>query len=182
MLPPSSYLLVLSLLSLLIPHLAAEAPLAPIERCFVALKPDAVQRNLIGECIGRLERKGLKVVAMKMIRPSEDKVFEHYAEHHDKPFFHDLTDFFLSGPIVCLVCEGVDAIHLARMVVGKTHPAEALPGTIRGDFCSGKGRNLVHASDSLVSAAREIALWFDRSEILSYEKNIDHWVAQPKLL
>ena len=175
-------LIVLAILALLIPSFAAEAPLAPVERCFVALKPDTVQRNLIGECIGRLERKGLKVVAMKMIRPSEEKVFEHYAEHRSRPFFRDLTDFFLSGPIVCLVCEGVDAVHLARMVVGKTHPAEALPGTIRGDFCSGKGRNLVHASDSLLSAEREIALWFESSEILCYDKDIDLWVKQSKLL
>lgn len=161
---------------------AADVPIAITERCFVALKPDAVQRNLIGECVGRLERKGLKIAAMKMVLPSEEKVLLHYAEHRTKPYFQDLYDFFVSGPIVCLVCEGVDAIQLTRIVVGKTHPAEALPGTIRGDFCAGKGRNLVHASDSAQSAEREISIWFDPSEILAYDKDIDRWVKQPKLL
>jgi nucleoside-diphosphate kinase len=146
------------------------------ERTFVAIKPDAVQRNLIGEIIKRVEGKGLKVVALKLIRPSTDVVMEHYGEHKDQYFYQDLTGFFLSGPIVALVLEGCDAIRIVRKLVGKTQPEDAEPGTIRGDYCLGKGRNLVHASDSAESAAREIGLWFAPSEIIEYSKTIDQWV------
>ena len=146
------------------------------ERTFVAIKPDAVQRNLIGEIIKRVEGKGLKVVALKLIRPSTDLVMEHYGEHRDQYFYQDLTGFFLSGPIVALVLEGCDAIRVVRKLVGKTQPEDAEPGTIRGDYCLGKGRNLVHASDSAESANREIGLWFAPSEIIEYSKTIDQWV------
>lgn len=146
------------------------------ERTFVAIKPDAVQRNLIGEIIKRVEGKGLKVVALKLIRPSADVVMEHYGEHKDQYFFQDLTGFFLSGPIVALVLEGCNAIRVVRKLVGKTQPEDAEPGTIRGDYCLGKGRNLVHASDSAESAIREIGLWFAPDEIIEYSKTIDQWV------
>ena len=146
------------------------------ERTFVAIKPDAVQRNLIGEIIKRVEGKGLKVVALKLIRPSTEVVMEHYGEHKNQYFYQDLTGFFLSGPIVALVLEGCDAIRIVRKLVGKTQPEDAEPGTIRGDYCLGKGRNLVHASDSAESANREIGLWFDPSEIVDYSKTIDQWV------
>ena len=146
------------------------------EQSFVAIKPDAVQRNLIGEVILRFEAKGLKVVAMKMIRPDEAVVMEHYHEHKNAPFFHDLVGFFKSGPIVALVVQGKNAIHIARKLIGKTQPEDAEPGTIRGDYCLGKGRNLVHSSDSADSAKREIALWFRPEEILTYRKTIDGWV------
>ena len=146
------------------------------ERTFVAIKPDAVQRNLIGEILKRVEQKGLKVVALKMLRPSRDLVSKHYKEHENAYYFTDLVDFFLSGPIVTMVLEGCNAIDIVRKVVGKTQPEDADPGTIRGDYCFGKGRNLVHASDSISSAKREIELWFSSDELVHYSKTIDQWV------
>ena len=146
------------------------------ERTFVAIKPDAVQRNLIGDIIKRFEQKGLKVVAMKLLRPSPSLVAEHYGDHKDQYFFSDLVAFFLSGPIVALVLEGCNAIHVVRKLVGKTQPEDAEAGTIRGDYCFGKGRNLVHASDSSDNAKKEIGLWFSNDEMVSYSKTIDQWV------
>lgn len=146
------------------------------ERTFVAIKPDAVQRNLIGEIIKRLEQKGLTVVALKLIRPSVELVSEHYGEHKEQYFFQDLVSFFLSGPIVAMVLEGCNAIDTVRKLIGKTQPEDAEAGTIRGDYCFGKGRNLVHASDSIENATREIDLWFSEGEIVSYSKTIDQWV------
>ena len=146
------------------------------ERTFVAIKPDAVQRNLIGEIIKRVEQKGLKVVALKLLRPSRDIVSEHYGEHKEQYYFEDLVGFFLSGPIVALVLEGFNAIHVVRKLVGKTQPEDAEAGTIRGDYCFGKGRNLVHASDSIENAKKEIELWFSDDEIVPYVKTIDQWV------
>ena len=147
-----------------------------VERTFVAIKPDAVQRNLIGEIIKRVEQKGLKVIAIKLLRPSKELVSEHYSEHKSQYFFADLVEFFLSGPIVALVLEGSNAIHIVRKLVGKTQPEDAEAGTIRGDYCFGKGRNLVHASDCAVNAKREIQLWFADNEIIEYAKTIDQWV------
>lgn len=147
-----------------------------VERTFVAIKPDAVQRNLIGEIIRRVEQKGLKVIAIKLLRPSKELVSEHYSEHKSQYFFTDLVEFFLSGPIVALVLEGCNAIHIVRKLVGKTQPEDAEAGTIRGDYCFGKGRNLVHASDCAENAKREIKLWFADSEIIEYVKTIDQWV------
>lgn len=138
-----------------------------IERTFVAIKPDGVERRLIGEIIARLERKGMSIVAMKMLRPSLDLVEKHYEMHRGKSFFADLISFFSSGPIVAMVCEGNYAIDLTRSLIGATHPENALPGTIRGDFCYQRGRTLVHSSDSVESAAREIDLWFRAEEIVS---------------
>ena len=146
------------------------------ERTFVAIKPDAVQRNLIGEILKRVEQKGLKVVALKMLRPSRDLVSKHYEEHENAYYFTDMVDFFLSGPIVTMVLEGCNAIDIVRKLVGKTQPEDANPGTIRGDYCFGKGRNLVHASDSISSAKREIELWFSSDEVVPYSKTIDQWV------
>lgn len=146
------------------------------EQTFVAIKPDAVQRNLVGEIIKRFECKGLKVIGMKMIRPQEKIIMEHYSEHKHQPFFRDLVDFFSSGPIVAMVIEGKNAIHITRKLIGKTQPEDAEPGTIRGDFCFGKGRNLVHSSDSIDNAIREINLWFQSDELIRYSKTIDGWV------
>lgn len=148
----------------------------PEERTFVAIKPDAVQRNLIGEIIKRVERKGLTVVALKLMRPSVELVSEHYGEHKEQYFYQDLVNFFLSGPIVAMVLEGCNAIDIVRKLIGKTQPEDAEAGTIRGDYCFGKGRNLVHASDSAENAAREIGLWFSEGEIVTYSKTIDQWV------
>ena len=147
------------------------------EQTFVAIKPDAVQRNLMGEIIKRIESKGLKVVGMKMLRPSEHIVMEHYSEHKHQPFFRDLVDFFTSGPVVAMAVQGKNAIHITRKLIGKTQPEDAEPGTIRGDYCFGKGRNLIHSSDSMTNAMREINLWFHNpDDILTYTKSIDGWV------
>lgn len=146
------------------------------ERTFVALKPDTIQRNLIGEVISRLEKKGLKVVALKLIRPTREIITEHYSDHKDQPFFTDILNFFLSGPIVIMALEGCNAIHVVRKLIGKTQPEDAEAGTIRGDYCFGKGRNLVHASDTVENAKKELNLWFKDEEILDYSKVIDQWV------
>jgi nucleoside-diphosphate kinase len=146
------------------------------ERTFVAIKPDAVQRNLVGDIISRFERKGLKIVGLKIMKPSAEILSRHYGEHKSQPFYPDLIGFISSGPIVAMVVEGKDSIHIARKLVGRTQPEDAEPGTIRGDYCLGKGRNLVHSSDSAETAESEISLWFQEDELLYYSKSIDHWV------
>lgn len=146
------------------------------ERCFIAIKPDAVQRNLIGEIINRFEQKGLKLCAIKIVIPDPSIVKKQYASLQNASFFSDILEFFTSGPIIAMVWEGENIITVARRLVGKTHPEDAEPGSIRGDFCSGKGRNLVHASDSIDSADREIAIWFRKDELIQYSKSIDQWV------
>ena len=147
-----------------------------MERTFVMVKPDGVHRGFIGEIISRLERKGLKIVGMKMIKISTELAKEHYAEHKGKPFFNNLVDFITSGPVVAMVVEGKNAIKVVRNLVGATNPAEAAPGTIRGDFGLDVGRNIVHASDSPSSAEREISLFFKPEEIVEYEKVDEKWI------
>lgn len=132
------------------------------------LKPDAVKRRLAGKVINRLEEKGLKIVAAKMLVIDESMAKEHYAEHSEKPFFKDLVDYIISGPVLAMVIEGSECISLIRKMVGATNPKEADLGTIRGDYAMETGRNIIHASDSPASAEREIALFFDESEIVSY--------------
>jgi len=147
-----------------------------MERTFVMVKPDGVQRGLVGEVIRRLERKGLKIVGLKMIWIQEELAMEHYSEHVEKPFFRSLVDYITSGPVVAMVVEGKDAVKVVRNIVGATNPAEALPGTIRGDFGLDIGRNVVHASDSLKSAEREISLFFDAEELLDYSRADEEWI------
>ncbi|NLX90793.1 MAG: nucleoside-diphosphate kinase [Firmicutes bacterium] len=147
-----------------------------MEQTFSMIKPDAVQRNLIGEIIGRFEKKGLKLVALKLMRISKELAERHYAEHRGKPFFDDLVSFITSGPVVAMIWEGLNAIQVVRSMMGKTDPQEALPGTIRGDFGLFTGNNIVHGSDSPESAAREISLFFSQDEIVSYEKELDKWI------
>ncbi|MCD6493215.1 MAG: nucleoside-diphosphate kinase [Archaeoglobaceae archaeon] len=147
-----------------------------MERTFVMVKPDGVQRGLIGKIISRLERKGLKIVAMKMMKIEESLAEEHYVEHKEKPFFKDLIGYITSGPVVAMVIEGKEAIKVVRDLVGKTNPREALPGTIRGDYGMDVGRNVIHASDSLESAKREINLFFKEEEIVSYSKADEIWI------
>lgn len=147
-----------------------------IEKTFVMVKPDGVQRGLIGEVISRLERKGLKIVAMKMMKIEDSLAKEHYAEHKEKPFFGDLISYITSGPVVAMVVEGKEAVKVVRMLVGQTNPREALPGTIRGDYGMDVGRNVIHASDSTSSAEREINLFFKEEEILSYSKADEVWI------
>lgn len=134
------------------------------------IKPDAVQRGLIGEIIKRVESKGLKITAMKMIRISREKAEEHYAEHKSKPFFGELISFITSSPVVVCIVEGKSAVSVVRKLIGKTDPKEAEPGTIRGDFALEITYNCVHASDSQKTAEREIRLYFSEDEILSYKR------------
>ena len=134
-----------------------------MERTLILVKPDAFARNLTGEIIGRFERKGLRIAALKHMQVSEDLAKQHYAEHDGKPFFGELVEFITSGPIVALVLEGQDAIRAARQVIGATNPLEAAPGSIRGDFAIEVGQNMVHGSDSPESGQREAALFFPAS-------------------
>ncbi|NHW88321.1 MAG: nucleoside-diphosphate kinase [Archaeoglobales archaeon] len=147
-----------------------------MERTFVMVKPDGVQRGLVGEIISRLERKGLKIVAIKMLKIPMEMAEKHYEEHKNKPFFSSLISYITSGPVVAMVVEGKNAVKVVRKLVGATNPAEAEPGTIRGDFGLDLGRNVVHASDSITSADREIRLFFKDDEILNYERDLDAWV------
>jgi nucleoside-diphosphate kinase len=132
-----------------------------VERTLVLIKPDAVQRALAGEILGRLERRGLKVVEGKLLTVDRGLAEEHYAEHAEKPFFGELVEFITSAPTLALVLEGEGAIGVVRMTMGATNPADSAPGTIRGDLALSMPDNLVHGSDSSASAEREIALWFD---------------------
>jgi len=147
-----------------------------LERTFVMIKPDGVQRALIGEIISRLERKGLKIVAMKMLKLNRELAEMHYAEHKEKPFFENLLNYIMSGPVVAMVVEGKGAIKLVRDLVGATNPMEANPGTIRGDLAIDIGRNVIHASDSFESARREISLFFKEIEIFDYSRIDEMWI------
>jgi nucleoside-diphosphate kinase len=140
------------------------------------VKPDGVQRGLIGKIVERIEEKGFKIVAMRLATISREKAEEHYAEHKGKRFFPDLVGFITSGPSVSMVVEGEGAISAMRRMNGSTNPAEAAPGTIRGDYGIETGRNVVHGSDSLASAAREIALHFDESELAGYTRIDEAWL------
>lgn len=149
------------------------------ERTLVLVKPDGVQRLLVGRILARYEERGLKLVALKLMRVSRDLAERHYAVHREKPFFTGLVDFITSGPLVAAVLEGPNAISNVRAMNGATRPHEAAPGSIRGDFAVETAQNLVHASDSAETAAAEIALWFDPSELLDYQREIDAWVLAP---
>jgi nucleoside-diphosphate kinase len=147
-----------------------------MERSFLMVKPDGVSRGLIGEVISRVEERGLRIVAMKMLRMDDKLAKKLYAEHKGKPFFEGLISFITSGPAVAMVVEGKDAVEILRSMIGKTDPKEASPGTIRGDFGIDVGRNIVHASDSLESAKKEIDLFFSSGEILGYSRPGEEWV------
>ena len=147
------------------------------ERTFVMVKPDGVQRGLIGEIISRFEQRGLKLVGAKAMRIDDELAKQHYAEHEDKPFFEGLVDFITSAPVFAMVWEGKDATRQVRRMVGETDPAESPPGTIRGDYGLDLGRNLIHASDheDPGSNEREIELFFDDDELLDYEQVTAEW-------
>lgn len=147
-----------------------------MERTFLMVKPDGVQRGLIGRIISRLEDKGFKLIAGKFMQISEEQAKRHYAEHEGKAFFGELVDFITSGPVFAMVWEGDDIVTLSRMLMGKTKVTEALPGTIRGDFAAHTPFNLIHGSDCPESAAREIANFFEEKEILDYDKTISKWI------
>lgn len=147
-----------------------------VEKTFVMVKPDGVQRGLVGGILHRFERKGLKLVGAQLLQVPQSLAEEHYAEHKERPFFKDLVSFITSSPVFAMVLEGDGAIGVARTLMGKTNPAESAPGTIRGDFGLTIGMNIIHGSDSAESAAREIKLWF-QNETVSYDKAADVWLA-----
>jgi nucleoside-diphosphate kinase len=147
-----------------------------MERTFVMVKPDGVQRGLVGKILSRIEEKGFKIVAMKLTRMPVEKAKEHYAEHKGKKFYQDLVDFITSGPSVSLVVEGRGAIAAMRKMNGATNPAEAAPGTLRGDYAIETGRNVMHGSDSATSAEREISLHFSESEMVNYQRIDEAWL------
>ena len=146
-----------------------------MERTFIIVKPDGVQRGLVGQIISRFERRGLKLVAMKMIHVSEELASEHYAVHKERPFYGSLISYITSSPVVAMVVEGTNAITVVRNTVGATNPADAAPGTIRADFGLEIGRNLVHASDGPDTAASETALWFGE-DLIDWGRNVDPWI------
>jgi nucleoside-diphosphate kinase len=149
-----------------------------VERTLILIKPDGVERGLIGPIITRFEQCGLKIVAMKMLAVSDGLARKHYAVHQGKPFFEPLIEYITSSPVVAMVLEGPQAIQVARNTIGATQPAEATAGSIRGDFGLMVGRNLVHGSDSPENAGVEIALWFDASELITYERTVDRWILE----
>ena len=149
-----------------------------MEQTLVLVKPDGVQRGLVGEVISRLERRGLKLVAMKLMQVDDALARRHYGEHVDRPFFSGLVQFITSAPVAAMVWQADNAVEVVRNTMGVTSPAAATPGTIRGDFGIDIGRNLVHGSDSVESAEREVALFFDLGEILDYSRSTDPWISK----
>ena len=146
------------------------------ERTFVMVKPDGVQRGLVGEIIKRFELRGFKLIAMKMSTPSKEHLENHYADLKEKKFFPALISYMQFGPVVCMVWEGLTAISTGRKLVGETNPQNSLPGTIRGDYCLETGRNIIHASDSVTAAQDEIKLWFKDDEINTWERMDKKWI------
>jgi len=147
-----------------------------MERSLVLVKPDAVQRGLIGEIIMRLERRGLRLVAAKFINVSQELARTHYSIHKGKPFYEGLIRYITSAPVMAMVWEGPNAINAIRQTMGATSPTEADPGSIRHDFALEIGRNLTHASDKIENSEKEVALWFKPQELLTWERSIDPWV------
>ena len=148
------------------------------ERTFVMIKPDGVQRGLVGEIINRFEKKGIKIVAMKLVSVSRELAEKHYSVHKGKPFFKPTVDYIISSPVVAMVLEGNNVINVVRNMMGKTNPQEASPGTIRGDYAQFIGRNIIHGSDSSETAEFEIKLWFKPEEIAKYERIDEKWLSE----
>jgi nucleoside-diphosphate kinase len=149
-----------------------------IERTLIIIKPDGVQRGLIGEILNRLERRGLKIVGLEFRTIDSETASKHYGEHEGKPFYNGLIEYITSGPSVLGVLEGPDAVAITRSTIGATNPVNAAPGTIRGDLGVMTGRNLIHGSDSPESAAREVALFFGGSELPSWARDTDRWILE----
>jgi nucleoside-diphosphate kinase len=147
-----------------------------MERTLVLVKPDGVQRGLIGEILGRLERKGLKVIGLRLLRVPRQMAEQHYAVHAGKPFYPGLVEFITSGPVAAIAVSGPDAIAVVRRLVGVTMPNQAEPGTIRGDLGVSGLRNLIHASDAPDTAEAELALWFGADDLVDYQREIDAWI------
>lgn len=146
------------------------------ERTLILVKPDGVQRKLIGSIVSRIETKGLNIIAMKMLQVTSEMSKQHYEEHVEKPFYPELESFITSAPVVALVVEGPEAVSVMRTLIGATNGREAAPGTIRGDFGASKQMNMIHGSDSVESSAREIGIYFSDAEICSYDVCLSGWV------
>ncbi len=149
-----------------------------MERTLILVKPDGVQRGLVGEIIGRFERRGLKLAGLKFIQMSPELAQTHYGVHKERPFYASLVEYITSGPIVAMVWEGKDAIAAARATMGATNPVAAAPGTIRGDFGMEIGRNLVHGSDSPENAVNEVNLFFKEAELVAWDRVTDRWIRE----
>lgn len=147
-----------------------------MEKTFLMVKPDGVQRNLIGEILARFERKGFQIVGAKLMQIPKNVAKEHYGEHKGKPFYDELVSFITSGPVFAFVLQGENVISVARQMMGSTNPKDALPGTIRGDYGVSVGKNVIHGSDSPESAEREINLFFKEEELVNYDKQINDWI------
>ena len=146
------------------------------ERTLVIVKPDGVQRGLVGPILTRLEARGLKIVGLKLVQVERQLAERHYGEHEGKPFYPGLLSYITSGPVVVACVEGTSAVQMVRNSVGATNPLQAAPGTIRGDLALDIGRNLIHASDAPATAERELALWFSDAELASYPRDVDRWI------
>jgi nucleoside-diphosphate kinase len=149
-----------------------------MERTLILVKPDGVQRGLVGEVIGRFERRGLKLLGMKFIQMSEELARKHYAVHEGRPFYEDLVGYITSGPVVAIVWEGTNAVQAARNTIGGTNPAEATAGTIRGDLGMEVGRNLVHGSDSPENGQKEASLFFAEDELVNWDRSTEGWISE----
>jgi len=147
-----------------------------MERTFAMVKPDGVQRGLVGEVIRRFEQKGIKVAALKLMQITPELAEKHYAEHKERPFFTDLVNFITSGPVAAMVLEGENVIAMVRTMMGATNPKDSAPGTIRGDFGMTIDKNIIHGSDSPASAVREISIFFADTEIVTYTKADEEWI------
>jgi nucleoside-diphosphate kinase len=152
-----------------------------MEQTLVLVKPDGVQRGLIGEIIGRLERRGLRLVAAKFIHVSQELAETHYAIHKGKPFYEGLIKYITSAPVMAMAWDGPNAVAAIRQTMGATRPTEAAPGTIRHDFALEVGRNLTHASDSVENGEKEVALWFEPAELLDWKRDTDRWIFERSL-
>lgn len=147
-----------------------------MEKTFIMVKPDGVQRGLVGEIVRRFESKGFTLAGAKLMQITEELAQEHYGEHKERPFFGELVDFITSGPVFAMVWEGEDVISVSRTMIGATNPQEANPGSIRGDFAVTVGKNIIHGSDSAESAVREIGLFFKEEELVAYDKVANTWI------
>ena len=155
---------------------AAKKLVEPEEQTFIMVKPDGVQRALIGDIIKRFEQKGFKLVAMKFVQPNKELLYKHYEDLKSRPFFPGLIKYMVSGPVVAMVWEGKGVVKTGRVMLGETDPAKSLPGTIRGDYCIQVGRNIIHGSDSIDSAKTEISLWFSNAELVDWKPELARWI------
>ena len=149
-----------------------------MEKTLVLLKPDTLQRNLVGPIISRVEQRGLTIIGRKLLQMNNELASKHYSAHVDKPFFGPLVEFITSGPIIAIALQGKDSVNVVRNTMGATNPVDANPGTIRGDFGIDIGRNLIHGSDSVESAQNELEIFFDKSELVEEYKDISSWIIE----